>query len=43
MNSLYHISGKYLFPELFGQPKSRGISAAATDDAPATQPQQEER
>jgi hypothetical protein len=35
--------GRYLFPELFGQPHSRSLSTAATDDAPATQPQQEGR
>jgi hypothetical protein len=36
--------GRYLFPELFGQPKSRSISAASdSNDQPAIQPQQEER
>jgi hypothetical protein len=36
--------GRYLFPELFGQPKSRSISANAhTDKQPAIQPQPEGR
>jgi hypothetical protein len=34
---------RYLSPELFGQPKSRSISSAVTDNEPAIQPQPEGR